>query len=144
MAIVRIFIGLSILLFVVSTKLLAASDEDLNAEALSKTQDLLRSSEGRKKAAAESPKAAATMKSAESLVGPNHTQELYDLSAEVMGTMTKRSGGNADKMSADVNKSPEDFIKLLTPEQWAKIQELARKVEAERAPSSNLQTTPPK
>ncbi len=112
------------------------------ADALSKTQDLLRDPNQREKAAKESSKAAATMKSAEDFVGKEHTSDLYDIIADVMGTITNRSQGNVKLMNEDTQKSPENFIKLLTPEQMAKIEALAKKIEAERNPSST--TTPPK
>ncbi len=135
-------------IFIVSTWLLFnaqetfASDETATAEALSKTQSLLRDPQQRQKAGAESTKAAATMKSVEGMVGPSHTQELYDLSADVLATITNRSKGNTDLMKQDAERKPEEFIKLLTPEQWAKIEALAKKIEAERGPSST--TSPPK
>ena len=119
-----------------------AQAETANAEALKKTQDLLRDPKQREKAAEEDTKAAATMKSVESFSGKEHSQEIYNLSAEVMGTITNRSKGDVNSMKQDTQKTPEEFIKLLTPEQWAKIEALAKKIEAERAPSSS--TTPPK
>ena len=114
-----------------------AASESSKAEALSKTQDLLRDPAARQKAAGESAKAAATMKSAEGFVGKENTQELYDLSAEVMGTVTNQSNGNVKLMSESLQQSPEDFIKFLTPEEIARIEALAKKIEAQRSPSSS-------
>lgn len=114
----------------------AFAEDSSNAEALIKTQDLLRDSSAREKSAAESTKASATMKSAESFVGKENAQELYDLTADVMGTITNQSHGDAKLMSEDLKKSPEDFIKFLTPEELAKIEALAKKIESQRNPSS--------
>ncbi len=119
-----------------------ADDKAINDEALAKTQALLRDPKQREEAGKQSPKAAATMKSAEEFVGAKHKEELYELVSEVMATMTQKTNGDAKLMNAETQKKPEDFIKMLTPEEIAKIEALAKKIEAERGPSSSL--PPPK
>ena len=131
-----------ICLTLTSSNFAFANDSTTNAEALGKTQELLLDPQQRDKAGAESAKAAATMKSAESFVGKEHTSELYDITSEVMGTLTNHTNGNVNSMNDATQKSPLDFIKLLTPEEMAKIEALAKKIESERLPSST--TTPTK
>ncbi len=137
MAITKLAIGILVLSMQANFASADAASDATTAEALSKTQNLLHDRMAREKAAGESTKAAATMKSAESFVGKENTQELYDLSAEIMGTVTNQSNGNVKLMSESLQKSPEDFIKFLNPEEIAKIKALAKKIEAQRSPSSS-------
>lgn len=115
----------------------AATDEEIKAEALQKTQELLRDPAQRAKYGAESPKAKANLDSTDKLVGPNNTKETYDLTADIFGSMEKKANGNPTAAVEAAQKSPEDFFNSLTPEQQARIHELARKIESERGPSSN-------
>jgi hypothetical protein len=120
----------------VSLQAFGATEEEINAEALKKTQELLRDPTQRKKYGAESQKAAAQLNATDKLVGPNNTKETYDLTADIFGSMERKANGNPKDAVEAAQKSPEDFFNSLTPEQQARIHELARKIESERGPSS--------
>ncbi len=133
MAISKILLGVAIIFLQAG---FALAEDAATTKALTQTQDLLRDSTMRQKAGAESSKAAATMKSAENFVGKENTDEFYDLSAEIMGTITNQNHGDVKSMTDSLNKSPEQFFEFLTPEEIARIKALAKKIEGQRAPSS--------
>ena len=116
----------------------AASQEEINAEALQKTQELLRDPKQRAKAATDSPKAAAAMKSTENAVGRENSQETYELSADIFASLVKNGKGDDATNIEAMQKNPEEFYKSLTPEQQARIHELSKKIESERGPTSEL------
>ncbi len=132
----KVFIILGLIF--TASKALSRTDEEINAEALEKTQALLRDPEQRVKAGSEDSKAAATMKSADKFVGPNNTKETYDLTADIFGSLEKKANGNPKEAVDEAQKNPEAFFNSLTPEQQARIHELAKKIESERGPSSEV------
>ena len=134
-----LFILLTAMLTALSTsQALGASEEQINAEALQKTQALLRDPNQRAKAASDSSKAAASMKSTESLVGKENSQETYELSADIFANLVKSSNGDPSASIESIQKNPEEFYKSLTPEQQARIHELSKKIESERGTASEL------
>ena len=96
-----------------------------SAEALSKTQEVLRDPGAR---------AGQVDRGLESMVGNDTAkkEEVYDLAAEVFQDLVKRSGGDPLKMSEILEKAQKDpaaFGKTLSPAQLERIKQLARELE---------------
>jgi len=122
---------------------LSAGAEDLDPvsiEALKQTQALLRDSVQRQQAIDSNSKAKAVDKKVSKFAGSEENrQEIYNLSAEVMGRLVQESKGDADimkKILDDAATDPEGFgNRFLTEEQKQKVKELSKKIEESRKPA---------
>lgn len=59
-------------------------------------------------------------------------EEMYSISADVLGNFEGKSPEELQKLMDEAAKNPEKFYDRLTPEQKAKVKELARKIEASK------------
>ena len=104
-------------------------------EALRKTQDMLRSPAARGDAVRADPKARAANQRVESLGrSPKNTQRMYEISADVLGEVTARGGGDPARMNQVVEQAQRDpaaFLQSLPPEQQAAIKQLAEELARE-------------
>ncbi|MBI3541678.1 MAG: hypothetical protein HY075_00165 [Deltaproteobacteria bacterium] len=124
----------ALLVFVPSVAL-AGQGKELDAastEALDKTKKLLADPKEREKAVAADARATDADQNARQAAGGSeaNTQKLYELSAEVMDTITRESGGDPEKMQsliADALKNPEAFAAKFTPDQKARLKAIAEK-----------------
>jgi hypothetical protein len=114
---------------------LAHSQDELDgasAEALVKTQALLRDPQKRAQAAAASPQAQFVDKQAQSLAGSSeNTNAIYDLSADIMESLVMKTNGDPAKMKELLDQAkndPKGFAEKLTPEQRQKLTEISRKI----------------
>jgi len=120
----------------------AAADESdpANDAALAKTQALLRDPAQREAAAKHDPAAReADAKARATGNSEADTQALYELSADVLATLTELSGGDAEKMMKileEAKSHPEKFAESFTPAQREKLAQLARQIEESGAKKS--------
>lgn len=128
---------LMVSIFFMSLPALATDDGNVDAasqEALVKTQAMLRDPDARAKAVNESPQAAFVDHHAQSLGGnAENTNAMYDLSADVLGSLVQQTGGDAAKMKELLDQAkndPKGFAEKLTPEQSAKLQDISRRIPA--------------
>ena len=109
-----------------------SQDPGVDAAALNAAQKQL-SDPAKRADAAQNAEAAAAMASLEKLAGnPQNSQQMYELAAQLMDTLTKASGGNPEKMMKmleDGKNDPEAFGKLFTPEQRKKLSDIAKALE---------------
>jgi hypothetical protein len=127
------------LLAIVSTLVLgqpALADDDLEAaqrEALRGSQAAL-TDPAQRAEAAKDPEAARAMRMLEGLAGnPQASQKMYELAAELMGTLVRETNGDPDKMLLLLENgrtNPAAFGGRLTPEQRKTLSDLARAIEA--------------
>ena len=111
--------------------------DDASKTAMSQTQNLLKNQAEREKSMT-TPDAKKTDQQVKDLMGSD-TQGAYDLAAEIFPTLVNESGGDPIKMQATLSqmmKSPESLAAKLTPEQMAKLKELAKRAET-RQPANN-------
>ena len=108
-------------------------DEAAQLEALQGSQAIL-TDPAQRAAAAKDPEAAKAMKMLEGLAGNAQTaQKMYELAAELMGTLVRETNGDPGKMLLLLESgraNPAGFGEKLTPEQRKKLSELARAIEA--------------
>jgi len=107
------------------------TDAQINAEALRKTQDLLRNQAERQKAIANDPKAQSVDSNAKALLGAN-TEKAYELSAQLMERIVAETGGDPQKMQKlilDLQSNPQSLEKYLSPAQRDLIRQMASDVE---------------
>lgn len=111
----------------------ATSDEAASQEALKETQALLKDPAAREAALKDNPDAAKLNENLKSLAGPQDSEEIYKISADIMGDLMKQSDGDpvkAMQLLQDAQKDPEHFGANLSPEQRAKIKAIAERIEA--------------
>lgn len=98
-------------------------------QALQQTQQMLRDARLRDEAVQKDPQARAAHETARKAAGSEQNlNAMYDLSADVMETVNKESGGDPVKMQKLMNeasKNPEGFAKRFTPAQRAKLKAIA-------------------
>lgn len=116
------------------------TDAQINAEALSNTQSMLRNPSERQKALANDPKAQASDNKVRSLLGPN-TEKAYEISAQLMERIVSETGGDPQKMQRlmlELQSNPQSLEKYLTPAQRDMIRQMASDVEKSKgfAPAS--------
>lgn len=107
--------------------------------ALEDTKDLLRNKDRRAEYFKENPQA----KSAETKLqaisdNPEHMNEVYDISADVMDSIVKETGGDVGKMQEILMKAvqnPKAFHHRMTPAQKARIRALAGEIESQKVQS---------
>lgn len=107
------------------------TDAQINAEALRKTQDLLRNQAERQKAIANDPKAQSVDSNAKALLGAN-TEKAYELSAQLMERIVAETGGDPQKLQKlilDLQSNPQSLEKYLSPAQRDLIRQMASDVE---------------
>lgn len=110
-----------------------------STEALAKTQELLNDRQKIKSETANNPKAKQVDENVQFLMGSEEdTAAVYKLASEIFGDMAKTSGGDGDammKLLEQAQKDPAAFAKKFSPEQLAKLKELAGKAEG-RSPAN--------
>lgn len=113
--------------------------DNSSEESLKRTQDLLRNQRRLESEGLQTPEAKAQHQRAKELMGsPENTAALYDLSADIFGPLAAEAGGDPVKMQEILQKAlanPEAFAARLTPEQRARLKDMATKAEA-RKPST--------
>jgi hypothetical protein len=111
-----------------------------NAEALEKTQALLRNRDERNKAINAAPDSQSNHSELEKLVGAGaNTDAVYDLTADILANIVGDAKGDPLAMQQrmmDAQKNPQAFLNSLSPEQRARIKAMADKIESNRGPSS--------
>jgi hypothetical protein len=120
--------------FMATTVTFAGDAEDA---AMKDVQDLMRSESQRAEVIKQSPKAQQADSFALQAVGGDAAlkNQVYDVSADIMGTIKEMSGGDAGKMNALLQKAmqnPDEFLKSLPAEQQAKIRGIANQVESNK------------
>lgn len=128
-----LFLFLSISLLALPT----FAQEDLDP-ALKDVQDLLRTESKRNEVIKANPKAQQADDFALQAVGGNHAlkNEVYDVSADIMATVQKLSGGDPAKMNELLQKAlqnPGAFLKSLPADQRARISDIAAKTEKQKS-----------
>jgi hypothetical protein len=100
--------------------------------ALLQTQELLRDPKARHEAVKKDAKACDVDAGVRKIAGSQEAAEaIYDLSADVMETVTREAGGDSEKMRGlliEALKNPEAFVEKFTPEQKAKLKAIAARV----------------
>ncbi|MEK6580100.1 MAG: hypothetical protein AABZ55_12805 [Bdellovibrionota bacterium] len=109
----------------------AASREDLT-----KTQELLRDPKHREKPSVEIEKSRWINDHVKSLAGSKeNTQEIFELSAEIFGTIAQEAGGDPTKMMEILEKykkNPQSLDKKLSPQQRQRLKEISGKSETQK------------
>jgi hypothetical protein len=121
----------------ISTSAFASDELDPGSrDALAKTDDLLRSPDARQELFQKDAQARATNEQVVSMAGSDaNAQAIYELAAEVFGTLTKEANGDPQKMLQLLQQAqahPEAFAKAFTPEQRAQLEALTKKIETKR------------
>lgn len=107
--------------------------EVITKEAVQSTQQTLRNEKARSQIIGESKAAQANDKKAAELAGSAENKEkLYDVSADIMANFQGKSVEEMENIINQASKDPEGFLKSLTPQQRAKIQEISRQIEASK------------
>lgn len=132
----KIQIGIIILLYSV-----LSFSNPVNDEALQKTQELLRNQSQRNEVLKTDTKAREADDFATKAVGGNaqDKNEVYNISADIMGKLSKDNNGDAQKMQEQLLKalqSPDQFLKSLPPEIQNNIKGVAERVEQRREVSN--------
>ncbi|MFL5815845.1 MAG: hypothetical protein ACJ763_19910 [Bdellovibrionia bacterium] len=106
--------------------------DSASAEALTKTQALLRDPQKRAQAAAANPQAQFVDKQTQALAGSaENTNAIYDLSADIMESLVLKTNGDPAKMKELMDQAkndPKGFTENLTPEQRQKLKEISQKI----------------
>lgn len=103
-------------------------------EALQKTQGLLINPEQRAQAMKNDPKALANDAKVKSTLG-NQSQPAYELSAQVLETIVKKTNGDPKQMQEIVNQlmsNPQMLEQYLTPQQRDQIRGMASQIEKQQ------------
>lgn len=110
-----------------------------SAEALLKTQTLLKNPGERQKAVEETPQAKWVNQQVESLAGsPENTQAIFELSADILQTLVEKTHGDPNQMKALLDRAkndPKGFAELLTEKQKKQLRRVS-----DRIPASKPQT----
>src|SRR5437764_573202 len=97
----------------------AASDQEVNQQATSQTQDLLRDSSQRDKAVQENASTRAADQQAAQVAGSKaNKDEIYSISADIMPSLVQKTNGDPKKMQEILDRAkadPEGFAKTLSP-----------------------------
>ena len=115
----------------------AAAVDPATATATQQTQTLLRDAAARDKVIT-TPDAKAADKQVKDLMGSD-TQALYELAADILPSIVNDGGGDSTKIQVSMDqlaKDPASLESKLTPEQLARIKNLAKRAES-RQPSSS-------
>lgn len=105
-----------------------------STEALQKTQNLLFNPEQRAQAMKNDPKALANDAKVKSSLG-DQTQPAYELSAQVLETIVKKTNGDPRQMQEIVNQlmtNPQLLEQYLTPQQRDQIRSMASQIEKQQ------------
>jgi hypothetical protein len=114
----------------------AAWGEDLDGasqDALNKTQNLLNDRQQREAAVKKDRKSTAADQYVKQLTDGNDktNNEIYELAAQVFQTVVKDANGDPKKMQEALDRfkrNPQEFASEFTPEQRAKLHEIAEKL----------------
>jgi hypothetical protein len=101
--------------------------------ALRETQQMMVNPAMRQKALEADPQAKAVDSQARAAVGDQNTAAVYDLAADIMGSLTEEAGGDPAKMLEllqQAQQNPEALIRKMTPEQRAKLKALSGRIPA--------------
>jgi hypothetical protein len=103
-----------------------------SAEALTKTQALLRDPQKRAQAASANSQAQFVDKQTQALAGSSeNTDAIYDLSADILESLVLKTNGDAAKMKELMDQAkndPKGFAEKLSPEQRQKLKEISQKI----------------
>ena len=107
------------------------------AEALRDTQSLLRDASRVQEVAGKTPEGRKADQDASvvTLGKPEHKQELFNISADLMGWITEAAKGDPDKMQQlmqDAIDSPRSFLEKMPASERAKVKGLSEKIEGAR------------
>lgn len=132
--------------FMATTVSFAEDDID---PALKDVQELLRTESKRNEVIEGDSKAQQADAFALQAVGGNQQlkNEVYDVSADIMATVQKLSGGDTAKMQQLLQKAlqnPGEFLKSLPADQQAKIRGIATQVEKNKANANSSAQAAPK
>lgn len=132
--------------FMATTVSFAEDDID---PALKDVQELLRTESKRNEVIKGDSKAQQADAFALQAVGGNQQlkNEVYDVSADIMATVQKLSGGDTAKMQQLLQKAlqnPGEFLKSLPADQQAKIRGIATQVEKNKANANSSAQAAPK
>lgn len=104
--------------------------DSATADALKKTQQILKEESLRNKEAT-SPEAKQSLDEVQRLGGDKeNTEAIFSLSAEILGDLVKQSGGDSVKLQqliAEAQQNPKAFMEKLTPSQKANLKSIAEK-----------------
>lgn len=100
-------------------------------EALRLTQEMLKDPAQRQNQIDKSAEGKAADQKIKGVAGSaENEQAIYDLAADVFGSMSKETGGDPEKMQQLLNeglKDPESFAKRFSPEELQKLHDIAAK-----------------
>lgn len=121
--------------------------QDVNADSLMQTQNLLRSSTERQKALTTEEARAADRNAGITALGNGaNKDEIYSIAADLMPWLLEQSQGDPAKMSQlmqQFQQNPRAFFDRVPASQRARISALADRIERERAASKSGQTRNP-
>jgi hypothetical protein len=133
-------VNLWISLFLVGLSFQQVSADDDTGSALQKTQDCLRYQNCDSANTGEGK--TAEQKALEAVSGnASQSQELHNISADIMPFLIQQAGGEPTKMQAIMLKAqtdPESFLRSLPPEIQAKIKKVASAIEKNQTHSEGL------
>lgn len=124
---------LLLILLLWSPHIFAEGIDGHDQEALQQTQQLMKDKKAREAAIAGDDKAEKADDFLKKIVGGDAkmTEEVYALAAEIFATVVQESGGDAAKMQeklAEFARNPASFAAKWTPEQKARLKQLAEKL----------------
>ena len=107
--------------------------EDNSADiAMTQTQEVLRDPQKIHEAAAQTGDGKNAVDQVSSLAGgdPKLQKEIFELSSDVFGGMKGMTSEQMSEFLANAQKNPEEFSKNWTPEQQAKLKDIASRLPA--------------
>ena len=116
--------------FSIAQNQVLTEEEETNA-AIVKVQEMMKDPSFHQKAAAESKSAASVQQQVKALSGnAAQEQEIYNLASDVLGQMKGKSIPEIEKALQEAQTNPEKFAQGWTPEQQAKLKDLANRLPA--------------
>ena len=141
---------LASIIFIFSTSsLFAQNNNNLDKhsqKALTQTMELLKDRNKRSKAINENKRAKDNHSSIQSLTGGDQkqTDDIYNLSADIMNTLVQQSGGDPNKMMELMNKAQQDpkaFAESFTPAQREALRKISSDIQKNKKMEGLIKTS---
>lgn len=120
-----------------STQTPQQAEAALRANAMTRTQNAILDPQQRAKLVNQNPQSQAADQSVQNLAGPAHTDDVYKLAMDVFNNIYASCNGDPVKMKAAMEqfkRDPASFANSWTPEQKAKLKEIAAKLNQTSVP----------
>lgn len=132
MNLIYLFTLTSLLILVSPSRSTAEELDQASQNALRETQNLLKDPVKREAALSHDEATKTAVSNLSQTVGEQNVNGAYNLSADIFATIVKDSNGDPAKMNEILERAqrdPSSFLKSLSPEQQAKIKEMAERPE---------------